>query len=99
MELPSFLHPLLWEYRPESIDTDAHAQLVLERVLEYGSLEAVRWALVTYGPARIEQFLRHRGVRVLSRKTLSFWVVLLGLEGDECFATSSLTSSRPYWDY
>jgi hypothetical protein len=96
---PQFLAPLFWDHPLGSIDTEAHAFFVLERVLEYGSLEAARWALATYGSRRLEEFLRRRGVRVLSRKTLSLWTVLLGLEGEECFATSSLSRSRPSWDY
>ena len=99
MTLPDFLVPLFWDYPPGSIDSETQAFVVLERVLEYGSLEAARWALATYGPGRLEEFLRRRGVRVLSRKTLSFWTVLLGLEGEECFATSSLSRSRPFWNY
>jgi len=96
---PRFLAPLFWDHALGSIDTETYASFVLERVLEYGSLEAARWALATYGPPRLEEFLRRRGVRVLSRKTLSLWTVLLGLEGEECFATSSLSRSRPSWDY
>lgn len=97
--LPSFLAPLFWDQPLDTLDAEAHASFVLERVLEYGSLEAARWALATYGPGRLREFLRRRGVRVLSRKTLSLWTVLLGLEGEECFATSSLSRSRPSWNY
>jgi hypothetical protein len=97
--LPLFLHPLFWDCRPESIDVETHAPFILERVLEYGALSAARWALETYGAERIAAFLRARGVRVLSRKTLSLWTVLLGLESEPCFETSSLSRSRPFWNY
>lgn len=99
MELPSHLHHLFWDSRPETIDTEAQASVILERALEYGTLSAVRWALATYGAARVERFLRERGVRTLSRKTLSLWTVLLGLEDEACFASSSLRRSRLFWDY
>ncbi len=99
MTLPSRFHALFWDCRPDALDTEAHAPFILERVLEYGSLTAVRWALETYGGPRIERFLRERGVRTLSRKTLSLWTVLLGLEADPCFARSSLKASRTFWDY
>lgn len=97
--LPPFLIPLFWDYPPGAIDPETHASFVLERVLEYGSLEAARWALATYGAERLVDFLRRRGTRVLSRKTLSLWTVLLDLGGDECFAASSLSRSRPSWNY
>jgi hypothetical protein len=99
VKLPASVHRLLWDCPPESVDPDRHAALVLERVLEYGSLATVRWALDAYGPDRIRQFLRARGARTLSRKTLSFWKVLLDLESDPCFETSSLRHSRPFWNY
>lgn len=52
VKLPTALHALFWDCRPEALDTDANAPLVLERVLEYGSLASasVRWVLDVYGP-------------------------------------------------
>jgi hypothetical protein len=99
MGVPAEFRPLFWDVRPEEIDPDAHAPFVLERLLEYGSLAAVRWTLRAYGRDRIADFLRGRGRRTLSRKTLAFWTLILGLEGEECFQTSSLRCSRPLWDY
>jgi hypothetical protein len=99
VSLPSHLHPLFWDCRPETLDLRAHAPFVLERILEYGSLSSARWALETYGAERLRGFLRDRGVRTLSRKTLSLWILLLGLEDEACFATSSLARSRPFWNY
>jgi len=99
VNLPAEFHDLFWDCRPEALDTDLHAPFILERLLEYGSLTTARWALDSYGPERLKTFLRERGVRTLSRKTLSFWTLLLGLEGEACFDTSSLKRSRPFWNY
>lgn len=99
MNLPTDFHHLFWDCRAESIDVEAQAPFVLERILEYGSLAAVRWALGTYGTERVKDFLRNRGVRALSRKTLGFWTFLLDLEGEACFERSSLSRSRPFWNY
>lgn len=99
VDLPPDVRHLFWDCRPETVDIQAHAPFVLERILEYGTLAAARWALQTYGSERIKDFLRERGVRTLSRKTLSFWTFLLGLEGEACFERSSLTRSRPFWNY
>ena len=99
MRLPSQFDRLFWDCRPETLDTEAHAPFILERILEYGSLSTARWALETYGPERLKSFLRDRGVRTLSRKTLRLWALLLGLEDEPCFTTSSLRRSRPFWSY
>jgi hypothetical protein len=97
--LPASLHPLFWDCRPEALDAETHAAFILERVLEYGSLAGVRWAMDRYGPDRVKGFLRGRGARTLSRKTLSFWTMLLGIEGEACFERSSLARSRASWNY
>lgn len=98
MGLSEFRH-LFWDCQPEQLDPEAHASFVLERLLEYGSLESVHWVMKVYGPERIKKFLRERGRRTLSRKTLAFWVLILGLDAESCFERSSLTSSRPFWNY
>ena len=99
MSLPASLHPLFWDCRPETVDAETQAPFILERVLEYGSLAGVRWAVDRYGPDRVKAFLRGRGARTLSRKTLSFWTMLLGIEGEACFERSSLARSRAFWNY
>ena len=99
MPLPESLHSLFWDCSPGTVDLDAHAPFVLERILEYGSLAAVRWALDVYGPNRIGAFLRERGRRTLTSKTLAFWTMVLDLEDEECFQKSSLDRSRLFWNY
>jgi hypothetical protein len=99
VKVPAAFHDLFWDCRPAALDTDAHAPFILERLLEYGTQASARWTLDIYGAERLKAFLRERGVRTLSRKTLSFWILLLGLEGEACFDTSSLKRSRPFWNY
>ncbi|MEW6746284.1 MAG: hypothetical protein AB1486_26380 [Planctomycetota bacterium] len=96
---PALARRLFWDCETAQIDLDAQADFVLGRSLEYGTLVAVRWCLEFYGRERIARFLRTRGLTTLSRKTLRFWVQLLGLEGEECFQTSSLASKRAFWNY
>ena len=98
MRVPPEFHHLFWDCQPERIDSESHAPYVLERVLEYGSLTSVRWALEVYGAARIKEFVMGRGRRTLSRKTLAFWTLILGLDTELCFERSSLAHSRPFWN-
>ena len=97
--MPTEFHHLFWDCQPERLDLEAQASFILERILEYGSLTSVRWALEVYGAARIKEFLMGRGRRTLSRKTLAFWTLILGLDTEPCFERSSLTRSRPFWNY
>ncbi len=99
MRVPAEFYHLFWDCEPDNLDIEAHAPFVLERLLEYGSLASARWAREVYGTEWIARFLRDRGRRTLSRKTLSFWTLILGLDAEPCFETSSLTHSRPFWNY
>jgi hypothetical protein len=99
VKLPCAVHSLFWDHSPDAIDADLHAPLVLDRVLEYGTLADAHWALGAYGVDRIRDYLRRRGVRTLSRKTLAFWTGLLGLEDEVRFQPSSLRRNRAPWDY
>jgi hypothetical protein len=64
------------------LHTTVHRDHVLARVLELGGIDDVRWALGIYGLAEIHRFLRDVGHPELSRRTLRFWRLLLGV-GDE----------------
>ena len=99
MMIPSEFHHLFWDCEPGRLELEAHAPYILERMLEYGSLASIRWATDVYGTERIKKFLLNRGWRTLSRKTLTFWTLFLGLEAEPCFERSSLTRSRPFWNY
>lgn len=97
--IPHEFSHLFWDCQPERLDPKAHAPYVLERVLEYGSLASVRWANEVYGAEQIREFLMTRGRRTLSRKTLAFWILILGLSSEPCFEKSSLARSRLFWNY
>ena len=73
---------LFWDHPLCDHDLDEHPVWVLERVLEYGSLEDVR---ILMGVMGRERFLD--GVckaRLSSPKTRRFWEKMLALEGRTC---------------
>ena len=75
--LPSFLTDLFW-------DTDvttlcASDLIVIERVLEYGDLDAVRWLLHTLPKKDIVSFIVTRGVKRLSPRSRNFWCEHFGV--------------------
>lgn len=43
MALPSSIKPYFQEYDFSRLAVDIHAELVIERVLNYGNLEELRW--------------------------------------------------------
>lgn len=75
--IPSGLRPYFQEYDPQTLDLDHDANLIIQRTLEYGTWDEVRWLFSTYGGARIRTFVRERGERLLSQVTFNYWRKLL----------------------
>ncbi len=78
-DIPSGLRPHFQEYDFESLDLERDANLIIQRTLEYGTWDEVRWLFATYGDPRIRTFVRERGERLLSRVTFNYWRKLLGI--------------------
>ena len=98
-KVPKKFNYLFWDINPQGLEADVDRDYVLGRILEYGTLESVRWALRTYGFDGIADFLKRRGWKVLSGKTLSFWKLILNLENEPCLRRRFIESRRPFWKY
>jgi hypothetical protein len=48
-DIPSGLRPHFQEYDPRTLDLDRDANLIMQRTLEYGTWDEVRWLFGTYG--------------------------------------------------
>jgi hypothetical protein len=84
--VPSEFRWLFWEVDVEAIDLTRDADFVLARVLESGTLAAVRWVIGLYGLERIHRLFREVGHPDLSERTIQFWRAALHAE-DEPWAT------------
>ncbi len=78
--VPSTLRSYFQEYDLESLKLERDATLIIQRTLEHGTWEEVRWLYQTYGDRRIRAFVRERGERMLSRVTFNYWRKLLGIQ-------------------
>ena len=74
---------LFWDVNVENIDIEKHANYVIERFLEYGTLEGVRWLRKFYGDEKIKQFVLTKRFRIRSKKTLNFWRLMLNISPEE----------------
>ena len=76
--IPSFLIPAcFWDCDPKEIDLRLHLRFVIERVMEYGDDNAIRWLLRTYTNGDLIDVL-HRS-SVLTAKTVTCWTNYLGV--------------------
>ena len=64
------------------LDVEKHSTYILARILEFAGIAEVRWALKTFGPDRIHQFLRDVGHPELSPRTLAFWRAYFNAENE-----------------
>ena len=81
--LPAEMRWLFWEADFDALDVTKHEHYLIGRVLEYGRMPEVRWAIDTYGLNRIHRFLRRVGHPELSARTLSFWRAVLHAETEK----------------
>lgn len=72
---PRFLKPFFWEHSIDALDIHTQKKWILERLLEKGDLNAIRWAYNEYGPKQIQEVARTS--RSLSPKTFNFWTRIM----------------------
>jgi hypothetical protein len=80
MVIPDEIRDLLWEYDLEGLDSDANLEdAVIERVMQRGRWNQMRWLLRHMGRQRLRLFLEDRGHRRLPPRELRFWALLSGV--------------------
>ncbi|HBY73614.1 MAG TPA: hypothetical protein DEG44_02885 [Candidatus Kerfeldbacteria bacterium] len=66
---------LFWDVNPKTIDPHKHAKYVIERILEFGKDDEVRWMVHYYSPRQIKKVVQtSRGV--LHDKTKALWQLI-----------------------
>ena len=94
--LPEGLWPYFQEYDPARLDVERDADLIIQRALEFGTWDEVRWLFATYRRQRISLFVRKRGERLLSPVTFNYWRKLLGVTDWE--SSPFPTSKGELWE-
>jgi len=61
---------LFWDTYPKKLDLKKNAPFIIERIMEFGDSEDVRWCIKTYGKKTIKQLLPRLH---LTYKSASFW--------------------------
>ncbi len=92
-KIPEKLRSLFWDVELENINLEQHADYVLERVLDFGTLDAVRWLRSIYSDERIAEFIKHKSFRLRSLKTVNFWRIILDISPAEWNNPSSRVPS------
>ncbi|MFQ6015285.1 MAG: hypothetical protein ACE5NP_07570 [Anaerolineae bacterium] len=87
--LPDFLRPYFWEIDFDRLRLPGRERYIIERLLEYGDDDAIRWLRTTFSTETIAAVVRHS--RQLSPNTANLWALVLNIPKEEiaCFSTPS----------
>jgi hypothetical protein len=77
--IPVSLKPYFQEYNLDDLDVRRDVDLIIQRTLEFGDWDEIRWLFRTYPRERIRRFLSEHGERWLKPVTFNYWRKLLGV--------------------
>lgn len=69
-----FRQSLFWDVDPKTIDPDKNARYVIERILDFGTDDEVRWMDQYYTRRKIKPVVKTS--RVLHQKSKSLWSLI-----------------------
>jgi hypothetical protein len=94
--LPESMRTLFWDVEFASIDPEHHESFIIERALEYGDDDAIRWIVRELPGRAIADTVRSS--RSLSRNTGRLWSLVLGIPegGILCLSTRSRMTPKAF---
>lgn len=70
-----FRQSLFWDTNPAWIDKDKNAEYIIERILDFGNDEEVKWLYKSYDHSLIKEVVAKS--RSLMPETKNLWLLLL----------------------
>jgi hypothetical protein len=80
--IPSSLAPFFQEYDITRLDLQTDASTIIERTLRFGTREELRWLFAEFQYTQIRAWVAAWGKFALPEPHLSFWRLVLELEGE-----------------
>lgn len=71
-----FRQSLFWDVDPKTIDPEKHSRYIIERILNFGEPEEVRWLFQRYSKDEIKQVMNLPRSQV-DAKSKALWSLLL----------------------
>lgn len=75
--LPTDLAWLFPEYIFQEMTLTDHEGVIIERILDRGTWEQVRWLFSILGEDRVRVWVQHHGYRLLSKRSFALWCLAL----------------------
>ena len=99
MKIPKSLHQYFWDVDIKKLDPLEKSFFVINRLLDKGNVEAVKWVRKTYSRKTIsDTFTTMRGYQP---KVASFWSLFLNIPQEKiiCLQEPYLSRRRMHWPY
>lgn len=99
VKLPKYLAQFFWDIDFAKLDPKIRAQYVVERILEMGNIEAVRWVFKQYTKDTIKRVVCQS--RAISKKTANYWSLMLDIPKEEilCLQPDFQKTHRAIWPH
>lgn len=81
MSLPDYITKYLWDVNLKKISPKRHSEFVIERILEFGDFDSLKWIVEKYEKDKIIKVLKKSNK--ISPKTGNFYALYFGIPKEE----------------
>lgn len=78
---PQSIKTLLWDTNIQRISLDVHKQFIIERVLEFGDIQDMKWLLTKYSEKEVIEVLKKS--KRISAKTGNYYSLIFNIDKSE----------------
>lgn len=99
ISLPKFLNKYFWDVDFRKLDAGEYPYFIIERILEYGDEQAVKWMMANFENTKIkETLMRSRGI---SLKSANYWALIFNVPKNKilCLKKSYRKVKESHWPY
>ncbi len=91
------LRPIFWDTDINNLDLDKHRGYTIERILQFGRSEHLKWLLRKFNQNDIIETVRNSSN--IDRRTANFWSLLYKIPREEvkCFQKPLVPGIPDYW--
>jgi len=79
MRIPLLLAPFFQEYDLAQLDLARSRFTIIERVLQFGDRQEIRWLFTVYPKQEIKEWVSRWGDEALPEPHRTFWKLVLGI--------------------
>jgi hypothetical protein len=97
--IPKYLHRFFWDVDVKKLNPQKYPYFVINRLLEKGNIEAVRFVLKNFPKEKIIETFKK--IRDFNKKTAYFWSLFLKIPQRKikCLEPSYLKMRMMHWPY